>query len=101
LFFAFGGFTDSWSQLLPGVFTWVQTFAFFCIASNLLQDIKFSKTVLRTYAIATVMLTLAFWLRLPGFSEILMQGSGGERVSTLGANPNYLGMVLAVAVVIL
>src|SRR5262249_46632303 len=89
------------SDLATRVYTWVQLIAFFWIASNLLQDVAFSRTVMRTYAFAAIALIVASKLGLPGFSAEVMGGSAGERVTTIGANPNYLGLVLAVAAVIL
>jgi len=86
------------SAFLTRVSTFVQTLAFFWIASNLLQDHRFCRRVLNTYALAAVLLTLAVRLGLPGFSVSVM---GTDRASALGANPNYLGLVLAVAVVAL
>jgi len=89
------------SGLPVRVFSFVQLIAFLWMAANVLRDESFSKTVMRTYAISAFLLTVAFYIGLPGFTEFVMTGSEGDRVSTIGANPNYLGMVLAIGVVIL
>lgn len=84
------------------LFTFVQLLALFLITSNLLRDQKLCGQVLLTYAIATALLGLAIMLNLPGFSqEVYVNRIEGARVSALGANPNYLGIVFATAAVIL
>jgi O-antigen ligase len=82
--------------------TWTQLLVFFWIASNLMRDQKFSGQVLLTYAVSVSAFGLAILLNLPGFSQELWTNRiEGARVSAQGINPNFLGIVLAIASIIL
>jgi O-antigen ligase len=103
IFVVTGAFISTIYQpiFMTRLFTLVQLVIFFWIGSNLLRNEKFSRTVLLTYALAAVFLTLAVSLGLPGFSQGVLDTKEGDRFSALNTNPNYLGMVLALATVIL
>jgi O-antigen ligase len=92
---------DYRSLFVTRMLTFVQLIVFFWIASNLLRDERFSRMVLLTYAFSAVFLSLAVNLSLPGFSQGVLNTREGERFSAIDTNPNNLGMVLAVAAVIL
>ena len=88
------------SLVVSRLLSLVQVVVFLWMASNLLRDQKFSRKVLLTYALSTVLLVGAVRLGIPGFAPEIATNYEGSRFSTLGANPNYLGLVLAVAAVI-
>jgi O-antigen ligase len=81
---------------LGRLFTLVQTLLFFWIASNLLKDANFVKSVLIAYVIASAIVALGIVLQVPGFYEEM-----GERITTVGENPNAVALHMAIAVAII
>jgi O-antigen ligase len=78
--------------------TLVQLLILFWIASNLLQDEKFTRHTLFTFSVAALLAATGMLLRLPGFSKSV---TVEQRLTTAGFNPNELGMILALAAVAL
>src|SRR5689334_3883954 len=82
------------------LFTFIQLFVFFWLASNLLLDERLSRMALIAYASSAVFLCLAVFLGISGFSQTVGTRQG-DRFTAAAENPNFLGLVLAVAAVIL
>ncbi len=89
------------SSLFRGMFTLVQLLVLFWIASVLLQDEKFARITLLVYALGASLLTIAVKLGLPGFTAEIRTSDMEDRLSAVGYDPNYLGMLLAMAAVIM
>jgi len=89
------------AELLGDFFvTWLtlgQLLGFFWIATDLLKDTKFVKSVLVTYVIALATIALGMVLQLPGFYVEM----GDGRVTVLRDNPNGLAINTAIALVIM
>jgi O-antigen ligase len=83
------------------LFTLIQLMVFFWVSSNVLQDLRFSRKALLTYAVASFLLTLAVQMGIPGFNQEVMMTAEGGRATALGSNPNVLGLFLAVGAAIL
>ena len=83
------------------LFTFIQLVVFFWLASNLLLDERLSRNALIVYASSAVFLCLAVLLNVPGFAQTAVGTVQGDRFTAAAENPNFLGLVLAVAAVIL
>jgi O-antigen ligase len=81
--------------------TFLQLIVFFWIGSNVLRNDGFSRKVLLTYGLAVCFLSVAVKWGLPGFTQDVKTYIEGQRFSALNLNSNYLGFVLALAIVIL
>lgn len=80
--------------------TLLQLIVFFWISGALLQNDKTCKKALVTFTIANAILAGCTLLQLPGFYGTLEEHLG-ERVTTLGTNPNTVGELMAIALVAL
>jgi O-antigen ligase len=72
--------------------TLIQLLILCWVGSTLLQEEKFARYTLLTFAIATLLLALGMLLGVPGFSRVLQ---GGKRLSVAGYDPNGLAVIMA------
>jgi O-antigen ligase len=82
-------------------FTWIQLITFFWIASCLLQEESLAKSVLLTFSVAAVLLSLGTIFHVPGFVDATEQIHSGARMTAFEGNPNTAGFLTAFAAVIL
>jgi O-antigen ligase len=78
------------------LFTLIQLVVFFWAGTNLLKDTNLSRKTLLAFAFGAVFFGVAAQLGLTGFAI-----DGNTRTSALGLNPDILGILFAVAGVIL
>ncbi|PWT85606.1 MAG: hypothetical protein C5B58_02815 [Acidobacteria bacterium] len=88
----FGGF------FLPFL-TLIQLVIVAWLLSEPLKRQEYAIQVLVTFCVANMVLTLGMIFRLPGFVETL-ETKGVERLTAAGSNPNMVGSLLAVAIVV-
>jgi O-antigen ligase len=81
-------------DLLLHIFTLVQLVLMIWIISNLLTNKMLARQVLVTFALASSLLSMGNILGLPGFAVAIGEG----RDTALGANPNDLGLCMALAI---
>ena len=82
------------------LFRLVQFLVLFWIASDLLKDAKTARGALLAYSVASAILAIGMFLQLPGFA-VGTTGAGNERETALGRDPNFLSILMALAVVML
>jgi O-antigen ligase len=87
-------------QFVTVFLTLAQLLLLFWIASSLLRVERFARHVLLAFAFGAVLCGLGTLLSVPGFSTAI-ESRGGERITALDFNPNYLAYTMALAAVVL
>jgi hypothetical protein len=98
--FAHGAWVnDSWNNgFLESFLTRTQVVIFAWLLSSVLTDTRVAAHTFAAFAIGCVVLVSAMLLALPGLVQSFQQ-QGVERVTFGGADPNFLGAMLAIAMV--
>jgi hypothetical protein len=89
------------SNFLSFLFTRVQLIFIFWITASLLEKEKMARQAVLMFAIASSIMALGILFHLPGFAESKVMQGDIERATALGYNPNTLGGLLALALVML
>ena len=88
-----------WEEVTQRLYTLFQLLVLFWIAYNLLRYDRIAKNALLTLTVSCVMLSA---LQLSGLmSTVVDVGSGAERISALGENPNRVAGLLALGLLTL
>jgi O-antigen ligase len=102
VFVANGLFLDAYylPQYVSILATLCQLLLLFWISSSLLRVELLARRVLLAFAFGAVLCAVGSLIGVPGFSTVI-ESRGGERITAMGFNPNYLAYTMALAAVIL
>ena len=78
-----------------------QFFIIFWLVAGLLKDEKCARSVLFSFSIAAVLMSLGALLGAPGFSAAVMERTTARLTVAEGSNPNYIAYVTGLSAVIL
>lgn len=87
---------ELFNEFVVRLLTLLQLLGFFWIASDLLKDERMARSVLLTYLFSAALFAVGIVLRVPGFSEEVVEG----RITAAGENLNAVAVHMAIAFLI-